>query len=223
MSILSKIKSFFIPKVTYVPEQVAQFSKVSYMQFKSDFRKTFNVRIREDELKKIYNEIKIPERGTNLSAGYDFFIPFGINLAEGESIVIPTGIRCKCQPDFFLGIFPRSGLGFKHRTMLANTVGIIDADYYTADNEGHIMIKLVHQGFVYKTREYTIERFSSSDDIEDEDLYIQGWKSDKPYLDNLVIKKGEKFAQGILMPYGIVFDEESPNKERKGGFGSTDK
>ena len=107
--------------------------------------------------------------------------------------------------------------------MLANTVGIIDADYYTADNEGHIMIKLVHQGFVYKTREYTIERFSSSDDIEDEDLYIQGWKSDKPYLDNLVIKKGEKFAQGIFMPYGIVFDEESPNKERKGGFGSTDK
>ena len=40
--------------------------------------------------------------------------------------------------------YPRSGLGFKTGIHMANTCGIIDADYYNADNEGHIMIKLVN-------------------------------------------------------------------------------
>ena len=39
-------------------------------------------------------------------------------------------------------LMPRSGLGFKFYTRLANTVGNIDSDYYGADNEGHIMVKL---------------------------------------------------------------------------------
>ena len=37
---------------------------------------------------------------------------------------------------------PRSGLGFKYGMKLVNTVGIIDADYYQSDNEGHIMAKV---------------------------------------------------------------------------------
>ena len=41
-----------------------------------------------------------------------------------------------------LSIFPRSGLGFKHRLQLDNTVGIIDSDYYGSSNEGHIFIKI---------------------------------------------------------------------------------
>ena len=41
-------------------------------------------------------------------------------------------------------IFPRSGLGFKYRLQLNNTVGIIDEDYFYSDNEGHIFIKLTN-------------------------------------------------------------------------------
>ena len=41
-------------------------------------------------------------------------------------------------------IFPRSGLGFKYRLQLDNTIGVIDADYYGAKNEGHIMIKITN-------------------------------------------------------------------------------
>jgi len=57
-------------------------------------------------------------------------------------VLIPTGIRAKMEDGWVLQIFPRSGLGFKHRIQLDNTVGIIDADYYGSSNEGHIMIKL---------------------------------------------------------------------------------
>ena len=46
----------------------------------------------------------------------------------------------------FLGIYIRSSLGFKYQIGLANTTGIIDADYYNSDNEGHIMVKLINRG-----------------------------------------------------------------------------
>ena len=89
--------------------------------------------------------LKLPKRATSGSAGYDFFAPFDISIKPWESIVIPTGIRCKFENEnFVLKIYPKSGLGFKYGVGLANTVGIIDADYYNSDNEGHIMIKLTN-------------------------------------------------------------------------------
>ena len=65
-----------------------------------------------------------------------------MNFKKVESQLIPTGIRSKINNGWVLKIYPRSGLGFKHRVQLDNTVGIIDADYYNSSNEGHIMIKL---------------------------------------------------------------------------------
>ena len=41
-------------------------------------------------------------------------------------------------------LYPRSGLGFKYRLQLNNTVGIIDSDYYNSDNEGHMFVKLTN-------------------------------------------------------------------------------
>ncbi len=43
-----------------------------------------------------------------------------------------------------LKLYPRSGLGFKYRLQMNNTVGIIDSDYFNSDNEGHIFIKLTN-------------------------------------------------------------------------------
>ena len=89
--------------------------------------------------------LKLPTRATKASAGYDFFAPFDFTIKSGESIVIPTGVRCKFENEnFALKIYPKSGLGFKYSVGLANTVGIVDADYYNSDNEGHIMIKLTN-------------------------------------------------------------------------------
>lgn len=93
---------------------------------------------------KTYENIIIPKRSTKGSAGYDFISPVDIYLKPHESIVIKTGIRCKMDEKLVLLIMPRSGLGFKYKLQLANTVGVIDSDYYNSDNEGHIMIKIVN-------------------------------------------------------------------------------
>ena len=57
---------------------------------------------------------------------------------------IPTGVRILLDENKFLMIVPRSGLGFKYRLQLDNTVGIIDADYSNSDNEGHIWVKITN-------------------------------------------------------------------------------
>lgn len=124
-------------------KKVAQFEKVSFKQFKKDWEKSFGVI--PTNLLEIYNQIKLPTRATKNSAGYDFFSPISFSLLKNHSITIPTGIRCKIVDNFVLQIYPRSGLGFKFMLQLCNTVGIIDADYYDAENEGHIQVKLVNQ------------------------------------------------------------------------------
>ena len=119
--------------------RIAKFEKVSFEQFESAWLKNFP---ETENVKEIYDSIKLPQRATVGSAGYDFYAPAEITVATGKSTLIPTGIRSKIADGWVLSIFPRSGLGFKHRIQLDNTVGIIDSDYYNSSNEGHIMIKL---------------------------------------------------------------------------------
>ena len=90
--------------------------------------------------------IPLPRRATAGSAGYDFICPADVTLQPGDVITIATGIRCEMQPGWVLMLFPRSGLGFKHQVRLANTVGVIDSDYFRAANEGHIMVRIVNGG-----------------------------------------------------------------------------
>lgn len=128
----------------------AKFYKVSFEQFKegmSDFN------LNEEEIKKIYENLSLPKRATIGSAGYDFYTPVDITLKPGETIKIPSGIRCEMNPAWVLMLFPRSGLGFKYRLQLNNTVGIIDSDYFYSDNEGHIFIKLTNDSNENKTLE----------------------------------------------------------------------
>src|SRR5690606_15181129 len=117
----------------------------SLNQFQKDWIDTFysNMDTNEQdkkikEIAKIYERIKMPKRATIGSAGYDFFSPLTFTLAPGETIKIPTGIRAFIEEGWVLKCYPRSGLGFKYRLQLNNTVGIIDSDYYDSDNEGHI-------------------------------------------------------------------------------------
>ena len=128
------------------------FEKVSYEQFKKDFKNTTDERL-YPSLKEMYNSILLPRRATKGSAGYDFYSPHYIRLDPGQDITIPTGIRCKMNPELVLIVCPRSGLGFKYYERLANTIGIIDSDYYYALNEGHIMIKITNHSIQNKTLE----------------------------------------------------------------------
>ncbi len=130
--------------------RIARFQKVSYEQFKEGFMGEFQ-QTSEEELRQIYEDIRLPKRATAGSAGYDFYAPEEIVLEPGETIKIPTGIRVWMEPGWVLKCYPRSGLGFKYRLQLNNTVGIIDSDYYDSDNEGHIFARLTNDSREGKT------------------------------------------------------------------------
>ena len=116
---------------------IAKFEHVSAVRYAADMPY-------EDALP--VEAIPLPCRATAGSAGYDFVCPAEVTMAPGEMAVVPTGIRVKMQPGWVLINCPRSSLGRKHRIRLANTVGVIDSDYYHADNEGHILVMLVNGG-----------------------------------------------------------------------------
>lgn len=161
-------------------QKISQFMKVSQSRFEADW---------PFDCPCPYDELMLPRRATQGSAGYDFFSPVDFTLSSGEFIKIPTGIRVRIDAGWVLMLFPRSGQGFKYRLQLYNSVGIIDSDYFEADNEGHIQIKIVNANEEGKT---------------------------------LVVRKGEAFAQGVFLPFGVTTDDDTTDV-RTGGFGSTDR
>ena len=128
--------------------KVAKFEKVSWGQFQKDYVDTFGEgkTINMDDVRKIYDDIKLPCRKTKFSAGHDISIPFDITLPPKERLMIPTGIRCKMETDYVMLIMPRSSLGIKKGLRISNTVPVIDSDYYNANNEGHIFVSVINDG-----------------------------------------------------------------------------
>ena len=128
-----------------------RFEKVSLAQWREDAAKVYYKKKFADldsetaaVIDTIYEGIKLPARATRGSAGYDFFAPDDVSVGS-TPVDILTGIRWIVEegdPDMVLLCMPRSGLGFKYGTSLVNTVGVIDQDYYKADNEGHIRFRM---------------------------------------------------------------------------------
>ena len=124
--------------------KIAAFERVSYEEYKGAF---VSCGCGNDErARDAYTSIKVPVRKTKKSAGHDISIPFNLRLAPGEKSLIPTGLRCGIREDYVMLIFPRSSLGIKKGMKIANTVPVIDADYYEADNEGHIFVNIENCG-----------------------------------------------------------------------------
>lgn len=171
-----------------------RFEKVTEQQFLDTIKGLYNDSLDELEVdwKEYYTnclkKINLPQRGTSNSAGYDFVSPMSVKLPPHTSTVIPTGVRWVSDNNSsVLLIVPRSSLGFKYGMALANTVGVIDEDYFKADNEGHIMVKVVNNSEM-----------------------------------DLTIHTGDRFCQGIIVPYAVV-DDDVTFAEREGGIGSTGK
>ena len=147
-----------------------KFEKISIEQYEKDIRCKFDIP---------YEDIKLPHRGTAYSAGYDIYSVADFTLLPGEHILLPTGIKVELDIDKWLQVLPRSGSGFKYGTVLANTVGVIDADYYNnPTNEGHVWVKI---------------------------LYPRHSVSDKPF----VVKRGDAICQGILSKYYLAEDDDA--------------
>lgn len=99
-----------------------------------------------------YPNAVIPYRATEHSAGYDFVAAEGVYVRPHSISLIPTGIKCQLEPEYYLQLALRSSTPKKKGLMLANGIGIIDADYYNnSDNEGHIMFQ------VYNFTDDTVE------------------------------------------------------------------
>ena len=126
--------------------KVGEFEKVSYEQFHAAMSKLVNEEYADEFSRVAYDALELPSRATKGSAGYDFKAPFSFKLKPGETMKIPTGIRVKIEDGWWLCCAPRSGLGFRYRLQLDNTVGVIDSDYYYSSNEGHIFAKITNDG-----------------------------------------------------------------------------
>ena len=136
----------------YMAKKIAKFEKVSFEQFKEGYLDAIG-QDSDEVIRSTYDALKLPKRATKGSAGYDFYAPRAITLKPGETAKIPTGIRAKMEENWVLQCYPRSGLGFKYRLQLNNTVGIIDSDYFYSDNEGHIFAKITNDTKEGKTVE----------------------------------------------------------------------
>lgn len=129
-------------------KRIGKFHKVSFQRFQKDWENEYGSRA---DLREIYESIQLPKRATKGSAGYDFYAPTDIVLQPGEGAQVFTGIRVEMDESWALTCYPRSGLGFKFRMQLDNTVGIIDSDYFYSDNEGHIQAKITNDSRTGKT------------------------------------------------------------------------
>lgn len=102
------------------------------------------MRLRGFEVVKGYEDKKInlPVRKTKFSAGYDVeaaedicIMPFKFG---DKPTLVPTGLKAYCADDEYFMLLNRSSNPFKKGLVLANSVGIIDKDYYgNPDNDGH--------------------------------------------------------------------------------------
>ena len=107
-----------------------KFEKISFEQFKKD--------ISDD--KELYESYLLPKRSTKNSAGYDIASLEGYTLKPGEAHIFVTGLKVSMNSDEVLYLYGRSSFGYKYNITLANSVGVIDSDYYgNPDNDGHFM------------------------------------------------------------------------------------
>lgn len=124
-----------------------RFEKVSFTEFLNSCRTPecwYLDSVSDEDIKKWYDEIRLPRRSSKGSAGYDFHFPLNMEfkLGAGTVFFFPTGVRVTMPDDICLFVAPRSGFGFTTETRLVNTLGIIDASYVTTPNEGHIKCKV---------------------------------------------------------------------------------
>jgi len=89
----------------------------------------------------------LPQRKTGRSAGYDLASTADVTVEPGKVALVPTGLKAYMNDDEVLLLYVRSSLAVKKGLMLANGVGVIDADYAdNPDNEGHIMVAMANLG-----------------------------------------------------------------------------
>ena len=142
--------------------------------------------IKFEKVKRIETDIKLPERSTLNSAGYDFFALEDIIFNPQTITRVFTGVKCELMPNQVLIIANRSSNPTNKGLILTSGIGVVDADYYgNPDNDGEIAFEFYNM-----------------------------------LNEDVVIKKGEKLGQGIILKFDKTEDDyiSNPYKTRTGGF-----
>lgn len=187
-------------------KDVAIFKKVSKKQFGETMRTMYpNFEFTTKNMDQMYENIKIPTRATKGSVGYDFVTPFPFTLNSGSKVWIPTGIRVEIlKEDWSLLIMPKSRTA-KNSIRISNTIGLVDPDYYYADNEGHIVIAL-----------------EMPDTAHNHEVKAIFGRVCTNFIEPVIFKAGDGIGQGVFVECGMVMGENiSQMKKRTGGYGST--
>ena len=98
--------------------------------------------VKDDFRKNLTKQIKMPVRATKHSAGYDFYSPVDVIIEPNQMQMIWTDVKSCFNTDEVLLLCVTSGMG-KNGIMLANTLGVIDCDYYSNEgNDGNLGFRL---------------------------------------------------------------------------------
>jgi dUTP pyrophosphatase len=137
-------------------------------------------------IRRLDPSVELPRYATAGSAAFDLAASEAMTIAAGEVRLVPTGLVIEVPPGMFLGVFARSSTPLKKGLMVANGVGVVDADYCGPTDEVKVLVINV-----------------TSAPVE--------------------IRKGDRIAQGILLPSPQIEWEEvdALAATSRGGFGGT--
>ena len=138
------------------------------------------------KIKRLDPAVSLPLPATEHAAGFDLASAVDMEIPARSIRLVGTGLVIAVPNGHFLGIFARSSTPLKRGLMVANGVGVVDADYCGPDDE--IKIQLLNV-------------------------------TDAP----VQVKRGDRVAQGIVLPVPRIEWEEVPDmvQPTRGGFGST--
>ena len=149
-------------------------------------------------------DAKIPTYAKAGDAGMDVYAVEDVTINPGETVIVPTGIKCALPLGYEFEVRPRSGLSVKTPLRVANAPGTIDSGY--RDEIGVIITNI----------DPKIKDIDFAEDGTPAILYGQSY----------TITKGMRFAQLVLKEVpACAFYEVSKVAEigfnRDGGFGSS--
>jgi dUTP pyrophosphatase len=151
----------------------------------------------------------LPTYAHDTDAGLDIYAQEEYTIAPGETIIIPTGIKCAIPDGYAILIQPRSGQSAKTKLRIANTPGLIDAGYR---DEIGVIVENIEPPF--KDIDYEFD--------DNGEIHIKSILHGQSYT----IAPGQRFAQMRLVqvPKAEFVRVESVGEigeDRSGGFGST--
>lgn len=195
------------------------FEKISLDQWVKDC-KGYNIELGGSP-EDVYDKIIMPIRSTPRSAGYDFYIPFGITCVPGVKYLVPTGIKADMHLKMWKMCMPADAFFTGEPKACVQKEKLVTND----SNEGNFLALYPRSslGFKYGFAMRNTVGIIDADyynNPDNEGHIMVGFTVDT----TLDLKAGDKFCQGIIQTYHVMSPEEiTVHEDRSGGMGSTGK